>query len=92
MSRAAQRGETGESCTHRYLVMNGRWNVPEKTTEAIDDAAWTLTGDLATMDDQGYVNHRRPADDMVIHGGENVYPREHHVDGRLDSRPEVARS
>ncbi len=74
--RAVPRGETGEFCTRGYSVMKGYWNDPEKTAEAIDEAGWMHTGDLATMDAEGYVNIVGRLKDMVIRGGENVYPRE----------------
>ncbi len=70
------RGETGELCTRGYSVMLGYWGEPEKTAEAIDPAGWMHTGDLATMDDDGYVAIVGRIKDMVIRGGENVYPRE----------------
>ena len=70
------RGETGELCTRGYSVMLGYWDEPEKTAEAIDAARWMHTGDLATMDDDGYCNIVGRIKDMVIRGGENVYPRE----------------
>ena len=70
------RGTTGELCTRGYAVMLGYWREPEKTTEAIDGAGWMHTGDLATMDEQGYVNIVGRLKDMIIRGGENVYPRE----------------
>ncbi|MBM3648549.1 MAG: AMP-binding protein [Alphaproteobacteria bacterium] len=74
--KAVPRGETGEFCTRGYSVMKGYWNDAEKTAEAIDEAGWMHTGDLATMDAQGYVNIVGRLKDMVIRGGENVYPRE----------------
>ncbi len=74
--RAVARGETGEFCTRGYSVMKGYWNDEDKTREAIDEAGWMRTGDLATMDEQGYVNIVGRLKDMVIRGGENVYPRE----------------
>lgn len=74
--KAVPRGETGEFCTRGYSVMKGYWNDTEKTAEAIDDGGWMHTGDLATMDEQGYVNIVGRLKDMVIRGGENVYPRE----------------
>ena len=73
---AVPRGETGEFCTRGYSVEKGYWNDTEKTAEAIDEAGWMRTGDLATMDEQGYVNIVGRLKDMVIRGGENVYPRE----------------
>ena len=74
--KAVPRGETGEFCTRGYSVMKGYWNDAEKTAEAIDEAGWMHTGDLAIMDEQGYVNIVGRLKDMVIRGGENVYPRE----------------
>ncbi|MGI9085024.1 MAG: AMP-binding protein [Aeromicrobium sp.] len=70
------RGETGEFCTRGYSVMLGYWDEPQKTAEAIDDDHWMHTGDLAVMDDDGYVNITGRIKDMVIRGGENIYPRE----------------
>jgi fatty-acyl-CoA synthase len=70
------RGQMGELCTRGYSVMLGYWNNPEGTREAIDDAGWMHTGDLATMDEQGYVCIAGRNKDMIIRGGENVYPRE----------------
>jgi fatty-acyl-CoA synthase len=74
--RTVERGETGELCTRGYSVMAGYWNDPERTAEAIDAEGWMHTGDLAVMDDEGYVNIVGRSKDMVIRGGENVYPRE----------------
>jgi fatty-acyl-CoA synthase len=74
--RIVPRGTTGELLARGYLVMRGYWADPEKTGEAIDPARWMHTGDLATMDDEGYVNIVGRIKDMVIRGGENVYPRE----------------
>ena len=74
--KAVPRGETGEFCTRGYSVMKGYWNDEAKTKEAVDEAGWMHTGDLATMDEQGYVNIVGRLKDMVIRGGENVYPRE----------------
>ncbi|MBN9091437.1 MAG: AMP-binding protein [Reyranella sp.] len=74
--KAVPRGETGEFCTRGYSVMKGYWNDEDKTREAIDSGGWMHTGDLATMDDEGYVNIVGRLKDMVIRGGENVYPRE----------------
>jgi fatty-acyl-CoA synthase len=70
------RGEAGEFCTRGYSVMLGYWEEPAKTAEAIDDEHWMHTGDLAVMDDDGYVSITGRIKDMVIRGGENVYPRE----------------
>ena len=69
-------GVPGELLTRGYLVMLGYWNDEEKTREAIDPARWMHTGDLATIDDEGYCNIVGRIKDMVIRGGENVYPRE----------------
>ena len=70
------RGEPGEMCTRGYSVMLGYWDEPEKTAEAIDAGRWMHTGDLAVMDNAGYLNIVGRIKDMVIRGGENVYPRE----------------
>lgn len=69
-------GTSGELCTRGYSVMHGYWGDEEKTREAIDAEGWMHTGDLATMDEQGYVNIVGRIKDMVIRGGENIYPRE----------------
>ncbi|HEU0155068.1 MAG TPA: AMP-binding protein [Stellaceae bacterium] len=74
--RIVPRGTPGELLTRGYLVMLGYWNDAEKTCEAIDPARWMRTGDLATIDDDGYCNIVGRIKDMVIRGGENVYPRE----------------
>src|SRR5690242_19796887 len=74
--RIVPRGTPGELLTRGYLVMLGYWNDEEKTREAIDAAGWMHTGDLATIDDEGYCNIVGRIKDMVIRGGENVYPRE----------------
>ncbi|HEY0293772.1 MAG TPA: AMP-binding protein, partial [Bordetella sp.] len=70
------RGTPGELCTRGYSVMHGYWDDEAKTREAIDTERWMHTGDLATMDDEGYVNIVGRIKDMVIRGGENLYPRE----------------
>jgi fatty-acyl-CoA synthase len=69
-------GTPGELCTRGYSVMRGYWSDPEKSAEAIDAARWMHTGDLATLDTQGYCNIVGRIKDMVIRGGENIYPRE----------------
>jgi fatty-acyl-CoA synthase len=74
--RIVPHGTPGELLTRGYLVMLGYWNDDEKTREAIDPARWMKTGDLATIDDDGYCNIVGRIKDMVIRGGENVYPRE----------------
>ena len=85
--RIVPRGVTGEFCTRGYSVMRGYWNDPEKTAEAIDAGGWMHTGDLATMDAEGYVNIVGRLKDMVIRGGENIYPRE--VEEFLYRHPKV---
>jgi len=74
--RVLPRGTPGELCTRGYSVMLGYWNEPAKTAEAIDAARWMHTGDLAVMDDAGYLNIVGRIKDMVIRGGENIYPSE----------------
>ncbi|WP_227107358.1 AMP-binding protein [Chromobacterium rhizoryzae] len=74
--RITPRGQSGELCTRGYSVMPGYWGDPAKTAEAIDAAGWMRTGDLAEMDADGYVNIVGRVKDMVIRGGENIYPRE----------------
>ena len=69
-------GEKGEICTRGYSVMQGYWNDPERTAETIDKSGWLHSGDLATMDEAGYVRIVGRIKDMIIRGGENVYPRE----------------
>jgi len=71
-----ERGQIGELCTRGYAVMSGYWNQPDKTSEAIDADGWMHTGDLARMDQDGYVVVEGRIKDMVIRGGENIYPRE----------------
>lgn len=82
------RGEPGEFCTRGYSVMLGYWNDPEKTAAAIDAARWMHTGDLAVMFADGYVNIVGRIKDMVIRGGENLYPRE--IEEFLYTHPDVA--
>ena len=81
------RGTPGELCTRGYLVMEGYWNDPDRTAEAIDDAGFMHTGDLAVMDDDGYVTISGRLKDMVIRGGENIYPRE--VEEFLYQHPKI---
>jgi fatty-acyl-CoA synthase len=83
-----ERGQPGELCTRGYSVMLGYWDDAERTAEAVDAAGWMHTGDLATMDDAGYLNIVGRSKDMVIRGGENVYPRE--VEEFLYSHPDIA--
>jgi fatty-acyl-CoA synthase len=81
-------GEPGEFCTRGYSVMLGYWDEPEKTAEAIDAGRWMHTGDLATMDADGYCNIVGRIKDLVIRGGENVYPRE--IEEFLYTHPDVS--
>ncbi len=86
--RTQPRNEPGEFLARGYMVMRGYWNDPERTAEAIDTARWMHTGDLATMDEQGYVRVVGRIKDMIIRGGENVYPRE--VEEFLYTHPQIA--
>jgi fatty-acyl-CoA synthase len=81
------RGQPGELCTRGYSVMIGYWDDPEKTAEAVDAEGWMHTGDLATIDDKGYCNIVGRIKDLVIRGGENIYPRE--VEEFLFRHPKV---
>jgi fatty-acyl-CoA synthase len=81
------RGTPGELCTRGYSVMLGYWRQPDKTAAVIDAARWMHTGDLAVMDDDGYLSITGRIKDMVIRGGENVYPRE--VEEFLYTHPDV---
>ncbi len=81
------RGGTGELCTRGYSVMLGYWNDDSATAQAIDAAGWMHTGDLATIDDDGYVQITGRIKDMIIRGGENIYPRE--IEEFLYSHPAV---
>jgi len=80
-------GQSGELCTRGYSVMHGYWGDEAKTREAIDGDGWMHTGDLATMDTEGYVNIVGRIKDMVIRGGENIYPRE--IEEFLYTHPQV---
>ena len=82
-----ERGETGELCTRGYSVMIGYWDEPEKTAESIDEDGWMHTGDLAVMREDGYCNVVGRIKDMVIRGGENIYPRE--IEEFLYSHPDI---
>ncbi len=86
--RIVKPGERGELCTRGYSVMRGYWADEEKTAEAIDAAGWMHTGDLATMDADGYFNIVGRIKDMVIRGGENLYPRE--IEEFLYRHPKIA--
>ncbi|HTH00698.1 MAG TPA: AMP-binding protein [Vicinamibacterales bacterium] len=82
------RGTAGELCTRGYSVMLGYWDNPDATAEAIDAARWMHTGDIAAMRDDGYVNISGRIKDMIIRGGENIYPRE--IEEFLYSHPKVS--
>jgi fatty-acyl-CoA synthase len=81
------RGTPGELCTRGYSVMLGYWEQPDKTAEVIDQARWMHTGDVAVMDPEGYLTITGRIKDMVIRGGENVYPRE--VEEFLYTHPDI---
>jgi fatty-acyl-CoA synthase len=85
--RTVPRRERGELLTRGYSVMLGYWNDPERTAEAVDAAGWMHTGDLATMDEEGYLKIVGRSKDMVVRGGENVYPRE--VEEFLQGHPDL---
>ncbi|MCC3293878.1 AMP-binding protein [Arthrobacter sp. zg-Y411] len=80
-------GAIGELCTRGYSVMTGYWNQPDATAEAIDADGWMHTGDLARMDEEGYVSIEGRIKDMVIRGGENIYPRE--IEEFLYTHPDI---
>jgi fatty-acyl-CoA synthase len=82
------RGIAGEQCTRGYSVMRGYWDDAEATAEAIDADGWMHSGDLAVMDDDGYVSIVGRIKDMIIRGGENIYPRE--IEEFLYIHPEVS--
>jgi fatty-acyl-CoA synthase len=83
-----RRGEPGELCTRGYAVMLGYWNDPDATAGAVDSARWMHTGDLAVMREDGYVNIVGRLKDMVIRGGENIYPRE--IEELLYTHPKIS--
>jgi fatty-acyl-CoA synthase len=82
------RGEQGEYCSRGYAVMPGYWADPQRTAETIDAEGWIHSGDLATMDDAGYVRITGRIKDMIIRGGENIYPRE--IEEFLLDHPDIA--
>ena len=86
--RTVPRGVPGELCTRGYSVMLGYWDDEEATRAAIDEARWMHTGDLAVVDDEGYVNIVGRIKDMIIRGGENIYPRE--IEEFLYTHPAIA--
>jgi fatty-acyl-CoA synthase len=81
------RGMPGELCTRGYSVMRGYWDDPDKTAQAIDAAGWMHTGDLATIDADGYCNITGRIKDLVIRAGENIYARE--IEEFLYQHPKV---
>ncbi len=86
-NRTVKPGQRGELLTRGYSVMRGYWDEPEKTRDAIDEGGWMHTGDLATIDEEGYCNIVGRVKDMVIRGGENLYPRE--IEEYLFRHPKV---
>lgn len=86
--RIVPRGTPGELCTRGYSVMRGYWGDPERTAQVLDGARWMHTGDMAVIDDEGYCNIVGRIKDMVIRGGENVYPRE--IEEFLYRHPKIA--
>jgi len=81
-------GKPGELCTRGYSIMLGYWNDEEKTKDAIDDARWMHTGDIAVMDEEGFLNIVGRIKDMIIRGGENIYPRE--IEEYLFKHPKIS--
>ena len=81
------RGERGEFCTRGYSVMRGYWDDQKRTRETLDDAGWLHSGDVGVMDEEGYVRIVGRIKDMIIRGGENVYPRE--IEEFLFTHPKV---
>ncbi|NED80934.1 AMP-binding protein, partial [Streptomyces sp. SID11233] len=82
------RGTQGELCTRGYSVMLGYWEDPERTAEAVDPGRWMHTGDLALMREDGYVEIAGRIKDMIIRGGENIYPRE--IEEFLHTHPKIS--
>jgi fatty-acyl-CoA synthase len=85
--RVVPRGTSGELCTRGYSVMLGYWGEAEKTKEDIDEAGWMHTGDLAVIDEEGYCDIVGRVKDMIIRGGENIYPRE--IEEYLFQHPKI---
>src|SRR6202000_2052661 len=85
--RIVPRGQSGELCTRGYSVMLGYWDEPEKTADVLDAAGWGHTGEIGVMDDDGFVAITGRIKDMVIRGGENIYPRE--IEEFLYSHPDI---
>jgi fatty-acyl-CoA synthase len=88
VGRITPRGVAGEFCTRGYSVMLGYWDDPERTAEVLDAEGWMHTGDLGVIDEQGYGNVVGRLKDMVIRGGENIYPRE--LEEFLYAHPKIA--
>jgi fatty-acyl-CoA synthase len=86
--KTVELGEIGEICFRGYHIMRGYYGDPEKTAETIDEAGWLYSGDLGTMDDNGYVRITGRLKDMIIRGGENIYPRE--IEDYLFTHPKIA--
>ncbi|TNE58925.1 MAG: AMP-binding protein [Alphaproteobacteria bacterium] len=86
--KVVPRGESGELCTRGYSVMKGYWGDPERTADVLDQQNWMHTGDLAVLDEDGYANIVGRKKDMIIRGGENIYPRE--IEDFLFTHPEVS--
>jgi len=86
--RTVPRGTPGELCTRGYAVMIGYWDDPERTAEAIDRDGWMHTGDIGVIDEEGYCNIVGRSKDMIIRGGENIYPRE--IEEYLFRHPKIA--
>jgi fatty-acyl-CoA synthase len=80
-------GEKGDICTRGYAVMKGYWNDPQRTAETVDADGWLHSGDLGIMDDEGYVSVVGRLKDMIIRGGENIYPRE--IEEFLFTHPKI---
>jgi fatty-acyl-CoA synthase len=85
--RIVPRGTSGELCTRGYCVMLGYWDDEEQTRDSIDAAGWMHTGDLAVIDEQGYCDIVGRVKDMIIRGGENIYPRE--IEEYLFQHPKI---
>jgi fatty-acyl-CoA synthase len=86
--RTLGRGEAGELCSRGYAVMLGYWDDPQRTAEAVDAEGWMHTGDLGVIDEEGYCNIVGRSKDMIIRGGENIYPRE--IEEFLFRHPKIA--
>lgn len=80
-------GEPGDICTRGYAVMKGYWDDPQRTSETVDSDGWLHSGDLGVMDDDGYVQVVGRLKDMIIRGGENIYPRE--IEEFLFTHPKI---